>query len=146
MAAETTEGTVSKAFASALENKPIRRHKGERAVEVCDSEDLPEGGVRILDVDGFSIGVFRIGEGLRAIRNECPHNGAELCRGHVSSAYPPGPPASFVPEPALEGRVITCPWHGRQFDIVTGQALFEHGGSVLTYDVWEDDGKVLVRI
>jgi len=42
---------------------------------------------------------------LFAIENTCTHRGGSLNEG------------------ALEGRVVTCPWHGGQFDVTTGKVV-----------------------
>ena len=51
------------------------------------------------------IAVFRIGEKLCAFRDVCPHAGFSLADGK------------------LEGKVITCPEHGSQFNVCTGSRL-----------------------
>ena len=57
---------------------------------------------RLPDAPGGAIAVFRLGQRLHAIRDECPHAGASLADG------------------LLEGPIITCPRHGSQFDLTTG--------------------------
>lgn len=139
-------GDLRRAFQLAHRGVPVRRHRGSEAREVCESGELVEGGVVILALDRASVGVFRVAGSVYALRNECPHNGAELCRGHLSAVYPPEAVGFDLPEPQLAGRVLSCPLHGRQYDIVTGQALFDVQGSVLTYDAWEENGRVFVRV
>ncbi len=140
------QGGVERAFDKARTGSPVRRHKGTKTVRVCSSTELAEGGVSIVELERFSVGVFRIDGTVYALRNECPHNGAEICRGHVSAVYPPGTHSVLFSAPELEGRVLSCPLHGRQYDIVTGQALFEEEGSVLTYKAWEEGGAVYVEV
>jgi nitrite reductase/ring-hydroxylating ferredoxin subunit len=62
----------------------------------------PGEAVRV-DLNGVPVAVFNIGGDLRAIEARCPHRGGPLDRGPVS------------------GRVVTCPWHGSQFNLDSGQ-------------------------
>ena len=41
---------------------------------------------------------------------------------------------------AREGEIIKCPWHGWEFDIATGQSVFNpHRVRIQTYDVTVED-------
>ncbi len=64
----------------------------------------PGEAVRI-DVKGTPVAVFNIGGKLSAIGARCTHVGGPLEKGPVS------------------GHVVTCPWHGSQFDLDTGQVV-----------------------
>ena len=45
-----------------------------------------------------------------------------------------------------EGEIITCPWHGMEFDITTGQAIAKPKARLRQYAVSVEDGKVVVAI
>jgi nitrite reductase/ring-hydroxylating ferredoxin subunit len=60
---------------------------------VARAEDSPVG----------SVAVYRVGGELFACADLCPHQGARLSDGE------------------LEGRTLTCPRHGSQFDVATGE-------------------------
>lgn len=84
---------------------------------------------RLPDAPGGSVVVMRLEGRLHAIRDECPHNGASLADG------------------TLEGRIITCPQHGSQFDVTTGAR--ERGPSdfpIRTYRVVVEDGATFVEV
>ena len=101
---------------------------------ICKSVDLPPGERKIVNVAGRSIGIFNVEGTLHAIRNRCPHQGAELCRGTVSGTMLPAAPGEY--EYGLEGRVLRCPWHFWEFDLTTGKMLFVPGKMrVKTYQV-----------
>lgn len=122
---------IDAAFAMAEAAQPPR--KRDREVVIGRADEIPVGGRKIVQVDHLSIGVFRLEDGFHAVRNYCPHQGAELCKGTVHGTYRPGPVTEFVP--ALAGRVLRCPWHGWEFDIVTGKGLYDERGRVTTYEV-----------
>ena len=96
-------------------------------------EDVPdEGRVRTVTVDGRSIALTRCGGRLGALENHCPHQGGPLGEG------------------SIEQGLLRCPWHGYDYDPVTGAppgALAEHlDDRVPAYDVEEREDGVRVRL
>jgi 3-phenylpropionate/trans-cinnamate dioxygenase ferredoxin subunit len=85
--------------------------------------EIPDGGKKIIDVAGISIGVFNIGGDYFAFRNRCPHQGGPLCEGtlwgFVESAAP-GEARLMRP-----GEVLKCPWHAWEYDVRTGQSWYQ---------------------
>jgi nitrite reductase (NADH) small subunit len=88
---------------------------------VAHRDDVPDAGGLLVSVDGVEIGVFRVGDRFVAFRNVCPHFGAPVCRGTVAGTTLP----SRVYEYAYgrEGEILQCPWHGWEFDLLTGRHL-----------------------
>ena len=96
-------------------------------------EDVPdEGRVRSVTVAGRSIAMTRCGGRLGALENHCPHQGGPLGEG------------------SIEKGLLRCPWHGYDYDPVTGAApgaLAEHlDDQVPAYDVEERAEGVRVRL
>jgi nitrite reductase/ring-hydroxylating ferredoxin subunit/uncharacterized membrane protein len=85
---------------------------------VCKASDLAEGQMFLADIQGARVAVGRCSQGIVAFGDQCTHKGAPLSDG------------------ALVGCTVQCPWHGSQFDVVTGRVVAgpaaEH---ILTYDV-----------
>ncbi|QXD25110.1 Rieske 2Fe-2S domain-containing protein [Opitutia bacterium ISCC 51] len=53
------------------------------------------------------------------MRDVCPHAGARFSEGRVSGLVQgthPDEPVGFC----RKGEIITCPWHGWEFDLTTG--------------------------
>lgn len=112
---------------------------------VGDVEEFPPGTIRLFEVAGRSVGVVRCNGRFHAVRNRCPHRGAPVCRGNVSGTMLPSRPGEFVY--GLDGRVLRCPWHGWEFDLEDGKALFGiDGRRLVTYPVHVEEGRVLVEI
>jgi 3-phenylpropionate/trans-cinnamate dioxygenase ferredoxin subunit len=111
---------------------------------VCSEAELPAGARRVVSVGGRSIGVFNVGGALYAVRNACPHQGARLCEGTVGGTMLPSDPCEY--RYGLEGRVLRCPWHGWEFDLETGEKLFDPASNarVKTYRVAVEDGDVVI--
>jgi len=119
--------------------------KRNREIEAGRADEIPLGGRKIVEIDHLSIGIFHLRDGFHAVRNQCPHQGAELCKGSIHGTHRPSDVGEF--EPALDGRVLRCPWHGWEFDIVTGKGLYNEKDRVLAYEVRvHDDGRLTVLI
>jgi len=93
-------------------------------------EDFPGGEWTTVEVDGREVGIFNGGERFFAVRNKCPHEGAPLCVTAPAGTMLPSAPGRY--EYGLEGRVLTCPWHGWQFDLENGEMVFGTGTRRLT--------------
>ncbi len=116
------------------------------AYVVCRLSELPPGERRIVTLEGRSIGVLNVDGRLYALRNSCPHQNAPLCLGRIRGTTVASRPYEVVY--ARENEIITCPWHGWEFEIATGRSVFNpHKVHVRTYEVTverpeEDDPRV----
>ncbi len=72
---------------------------------VVESE-VREGAMTTCQVGGAQVVLTRIGGRVCAAASVCPHAGGPLSEGR------------------LEGGVVTCPWHGSKFDLITGRVLW----------------------
>lgn len=81
----------------------------------------------LASVDGRDVAVFRRGEELLAIGNDCPHQGGSLCDGWV------------------EGDIVVCPLHGWEFDMRTGACMTVPGESVPRYIATVEDRTVYLE-
>lgn len=110
---------------------------------ICRVEELQPGQRRVLEIGGRSIGVFNVGGEYYALRNLCPHRSAPLCLGRVRPFVTPGDGA--YPAHEREGEVLKCPWHQWEFDIKSGQALFDSRLRVRTFSVTIEADQVIVE-
>ncbi|HJZ48913.1 MAG TPA: Rieske (2Fe-2S) protein [Roseiflexaceae bacterium] len=98
------------------------------------ASELPPGERTIVEVEGRSIGVFNVHGRYYALRNRCPHQGAPLCLGAIKGMALPSKPGEY--RWGREGQILRCPWHGWEFDILTGRSIFNpHRMRVRTYEV-----------
>ena len=130
------ESPLDYAFNVVDQAAPPVAKRGTKLV-VGPASEIPVGGKKIIEGDGLSIGVFNIGGEFHAIKNVCPHAGAPLCQGHIQTTHRPSDVGEF--EPGLEGRILRCPWHGWEFDIVTGKGLYDRRSRVATYATEVDE-------
>ena len=107
--------------------------------------EVPKGKALIKEVNGISVGVFYEDGKAYAVRNLCPHKQAPICKGSLCGTMLPSQPEEFVF--GLEGKVLKCPWHGWEFDIQSGDALFGISQrKVKTYPVEIKDGMIYVEL
>lgn len=86
-------------------------------------EDFPVGGMRIMRAGRLEIGIVQHEPGgFHAVRNRCPHRGAPICKGSVGGTMLPSTPGELAY--GMEPGVLRCPWHGYEFDLASGEALF----------------------
>ena len=95
---------------------------------VARVDDIPPGTVRTLRVGEEAIALAHCDGGFYATQSACVHLEGPLGEGW------------------LEGCVLTCPWHGWQYDVRTGQNEFDLAIRLRTYDVQVEDGEIRVRV
>lgn len=76
-----------------------------KEIEVAKTSEIKPGEAKQVEIDGEPVAVFNVNGQFFAIHDTCTHAGASLAEGFV------------------EGEVVTCPWHGAQFDLKTGKNL-----------------------
>ena len=114
-------------------------------VVVGGVEEVRRDGCRIIDVEGRPVGVISVGDQFFAVGDRCPHMGASMCTGSLSGTLLPARPHELVY--GMDGHVIRCPWHGWEFDLVTGRSLLEPTRVGLrTYRVTQQDGDVVLHV
>jgi len=72
-------------------------------VRLAAVSDLPAGSGGEFVAGGRIVALFNVGGQFHALEGICPHQGGPLGKG------------------ALAGCIVTCPWHGFQFDVTTGE-------------------------
>jgi nitrite reductase/ring-hydroxylating ferredoxin subunit len=90
---------------------------------VARAADIPEGTRLLIDVQGRSVGVFNVEGSFYALLNRCPHLGGELCKGDVINLVQSDRPGDMRLDKSRH--LITCPMHGWEYDIATGQSWFD---------------------
>lgn len=95
---------------------------GVQRYVVARADEVPEGERLIVEVAGLEIGIFNIDGEFFALRNRCPHVGGPLCEGEVLGLVYSSEPGDVQFDASK--KLVTCPWHGWEFDIKTGQSYF----------------------
>ena len=74
-------------------------------IRVAKVNDVPPGACRHVEISGQAVALFNVRGTIFAIGGTCTHRGGPLGQG------------------TLDGTLVTCPWHGAQFDVTTGQVV-----------------------
>ena len=76
-----------------------------KLVKIAETKDVAPGTGKVVAAEGHSVALFNVAGTFYAIDNTCTHRGGPLGEGE------------------LAGEVVTCPWHGAQFNVKTGEVL-----------------------
>jgi len=74
-------------------------------VRVAKTAEIVPGQGKMIEVGGKKIALFNVEGSFHAIDDTCTHRGGPLSEG------------------VLDGKQVTCPWHGATYDVTTGDAL-----------------------
>ncbi len=120
--------------------------KSNAMVSLGKADAFPVDTVKIVTANGREIGVVRRADGtVQAVRNWCPHKGAQICKGQLTGTTLPGPPGTL--EWGRDGEILRCPWHGFEFDIATGERVYVGGRMRLrTYPAKITDGEIWIDL
>ena len=113
----------------------------ERAVALPLAE-LPPGTSTTVKAFGTTVAVFNVEGQVFALSNHCPHHGGPLCHGRISGAVLPSQPYEY--RYGREGRILTCPWHGWEFDIESGRTIFDPSVRVKIYEARIEKGEIVL--
>lgn len=81
-----------------------------------------------LEDKGMALGLYSIDGKFYAMDGTCSHVGGPLGEGD------------------LDGNVVSCPWHGWTFDVMTGRCLIRPGVKLATYEVKIEGEDILVNL
>lgn len=122
----------------------VKQSRAASPIPVAKVGDLAPGEMRLVEAKGHSIGLFNVAGDYIAVLNVCPHELAPVCRGRLSGTTLPSRPGEFIW--GREGEIISCPWHGWEFDLLTGTALADPRVRVRRYDVVIDGDTIAVVV
>jgi 3-phenylpropionate/trans-cinnamate dioxygenase ferredoxin subunit len=111
---------------------------------IAKAAEIPPGQRKLVTVAGREMGVFNLAGTFYALRNICPHRQAPLCQGRLRPLVIS--PGVYQVDSERDGEVLKCPWHQWEFDIKTGQALFDDSLRVKTYDVRQEGDEVVIYL
>lgn len=91
-------------------------------------EEVPAGEVRVVEKEGLFLALFNVDGRFYVTDNTCLHRGGPLGEGFLEETF------------------VTCPLHGWQYDVRTGQNRGRPAFHVKTYPVIVENGDVKIRI
>ena len=100
----------------------------EKFTPVAQLDEIEPGSLACVKVGETELALARVDGEVYALQGHCLHLQGPLCEGR------------------LEGHVLSCPWHGWQYDVRTGENEFDRAIRLETYDVRVEDGAVQVAL
>lgn len=97
-------------------------------IAAMNIDELWEGEMVGLTIAGRSILLIHLSDGVHAFENRCAHLAVALDRGK------------------LEGRTLTCPAHGWQFEACSGRGLNPTTARLKIIPVRVENGKIYVDL
>ena len=100
-----------------------------KTVKVAQISDLSPGTGKVVEADGRRVALFNVEGTFHALDNTCTHRGGPLGEGK------------------LNGEIVTCPWHGANFNVKTGAVTSPPAGAgVRNFPVKVEGNDVLVEL
>jgi nitrite reductase/ring-hydroxylating ferredoxin subunit len=90
---------------------------------VATRDEIAEGSCKIVKVKGIEFGIFKVRGEFFAWRNVCPHFAAPVCKGAITGTRLPSQVYEY--QLGRENEILRCPWHGWEFDLLTGEHLVD---------------------
>jgi len=97
----------------------------ERAAK---STEIPPGSIHEVQIAGKAVALANVAGKFYAINNTCLHRGGPLGQG------------------SLQDKVVTCPWHGWEYDVTTGKLLQNPSMGVACYPTEVRGDDVFVNV
>jgi nitrite reductase (NADH) small subunit len=97
-------------------------------VTVAREDEIPPGTARIVRAGERELALYNVDGDFYATQSQCLHLKGPLGDGE------------------LDGPVITCPWHGWQYDVRTGENEFDLALQLETFTVVVENGEVKIAL
>jgi 3-phenylpropionate/trans-cinnamate dioxygenase ferredoxin component len=81
------------------------RLRAMASIRAVGTGDVPEGKMKKVTIGGRVLLIANVNGVYCALNNKCPHMGGSLADG------------------TLQGDIVTCPRHGSQYNVRTGEAV-----------------------
>ncbi len=112
-------------FAERGADRPLAPTGGDW-VEAGRVDDIPEKRARVVNIGGERVAIFRYDGRVSALSAVCQHQNGPLGEGCVADG------------------LVTCPWHGYQYDPETGASPPPFEERVPTFNLRVDAGRIFV--
>lgn len=97
-------------------------------IEIAQTADVPAGTGKEFTVENRIVALFQVDGEFHAIDGICAHAGGPVGDG------------------AVTGCIVTCPWHGWQYDVTTGAMCLNDQIHLESFPVKVEGETVLVEL
>ncbi len=96
--------------------------------KVATRADIPAGSGKVVEVGGKTLAIFHADGVFYAIENTCKHRGGPLGEG------------------LLSGTTVTCPWHGWEYNVTSGECTMDPSMKMQRFDVTVKGDDIFVSV
>jgi len=96
--------------------------------KVAKASEIAAGTGKVVETGGKTIAVFNCDGTFYAVDNTCKHRGGPLGEG------------------SLSGTTVTCPWHGWEYDVTSGECSMDASITVQKFDVKVEGDEIFVAL
>ncbi len=97
-------------------------------IKVATKSEIAPGTSKCVEANGKGIALFNVDGNFQALDDTCPHRGGPLSEGFV------------------EEGVVTCPWHGWQFQLANGECLTDPNTCQTKYEVKVEGDDIFISV
>ena len=98
------------------------------SLDLTEAATIAPGQSAEVVADGKIFAVYNVDGVFHVIDGICPHAGGPLGKG------------------TLRGNIVTCPWHGWQFNVSSGQHCLDQRICQTPYAARVENGRVLIEL
>ncbi len=96
--------------------------------KIATRSEIPNGTGKVIEAGGKTLAVFNCDGTFYAVDNTCKHRGGPLGEGMLSST------------------TVTCPWHGWEYDITSGECSTDPSIKVQKFDVKVEGEDIFIAV
>ena len=97
-------------------------------VKTAKRSDLKPGEARVVECAGRTLALCQVEDKYYALDNTCLHRGGPIGEGFI------------------DGNTVTCPWHGWQYDVATGEMKMNSAMKLSTFETKLEGDDILVKV
>ncbi|MCG8603441.1 Rieske 2Fe-2S domain-containing protein [bacterium] len=97
-------------------------------VTVAHRDELKPGECKVVEAKDRQIAIHNVDGAYYATDNVCGHKGGPLGDGD------------------LDGKIVTCPWHGWEYDVTTGENTWDPNIKVAIFEVQLKEDEIQIKI
>jgi nitrite reductase (NADH) small subunit len=98
-----------------------------RSIRAASVDEIPPGTGKEITLEGRILAIFHVDGEFFAIDGLCAHAGGPVGKG------------------TLLGSIVTCPWHGWQYDVRSGENCLNGVICQQKYPISVDSGEIFVE-
>lgn len=97
-------------------------------IRCADLKEVAPGTSRLVNASGRDLALFNVNGEIFCLDNTCLHRGGPLAEG------------------SLDGEIVTCPWHGWQYNVRSGELQIDPSVRIATYPVQVEGNEIKVAV